>query len=74
MQDQLQNYPMNPNLNSEKNHFDWQEEYPRSHLVNAPKMEISASIIRKSFAEGKGFRNLLPKAVFNYIEGSNLFK
>jgi nicotinic acid mononucleotide adenylyltransferase len=37
-------------------------------------MEISASLIRRSFAEGKALRNLLPKAVFDYIEGSNLFQ
>jgi nicotinate-nucleotide adenylyltransferase len=67
-------YPRHPLPKEEKNHFDWQEKYPRSHLVNAPKMELSASMIRKSFAQGKGFRNLLPKAVFDYIEGSNLFK
>lgn len=52
----------------------WQERFPNVRLVNAPKMEISASIIRKSFTEGKGLRNLLPKAVFDYIEGSNLFR
>jgi nicotinic acid mononucleotide adenylyltransferase len=42
--------------------------------VPAPRMEISATLIRSSFKEGKPLRNLLPKAVFEYIEGSNLFQ
>ena len=67
-------YPRHPLPNEEMIDLNWQDKYPRAQLVAAPKMEISASMIRKSFAEGKGFRNLLPKAVFDYIEGSNLFK
>jgi nicotinic acid mononucleotide adenylyltransferase len=37
-------------------------------------MEISATMIRTSFKDGKALQNLLPKAVFDYIEGSNLFQ
>jgi nicotinic acid mononucleotide adenylyltransferase len=37
-------------------------------------MEISATLIRTSFREGKPLKNLLPKAVFDYIEGSNIFQ
>jgi nicotinate-nucleotide adenylyltransferase len=50
------------------------ESYPQATLVDAPRMEISASLIRQSFKDGKPLKNLLPKAVFNYIEGSNLFQ
>jgi nicotinate-nucleotide adenylyltransferase len=50
------------------------EKYPQATLVEAPRMEISASLIRQSFKDGKPLKNLLPKAVFNYIEGSNLFQ
>lgn len=50
------------------------EKYPQATLVDAPRMEISASLIRQSFKEGKPLKNLLPKAVFSYIEGSNLFQ
>jgi nicotinic acid mononucleotide adenylyltransferase len=42
--------------------------------VDAPRMEISASMIRQSFKDRKPLQNLLPKAVFEYIEGSNLFQ
>jgi nicotinate-nucleotide adenylyltransferase len=47
---------------------------PKITVVPAPRMEISATLIRSSFKEGKPLRNLLPKAVFEYIEGSNLFQ
>ena len=50
------------------------EKYPQATLVDAPRMEISASLIRQSFKDGKPLKNLLPKAVFSYIEGSNLFQ
>jgi nicotinate-nucleotide adenylyltransferase len=55
----------------ENPHF---EKHPKVTLVQAPRMEISATLIRKSCKEGKPLRNLLPKAVFEYIEGSNLFQ
>ena len=50
------------------------EKHPKVTVVSAPRMEISATLIRNSFKEGKPLRNLLPKAVFEYIEGSNLFQ
>lgn len=67
-------YPRHPLSDEVATEQRWQERFPNLRLVNAPKMEISASLIRRSFAEGKALRNLLPKAVFDYIEGSNLFQ
>ena len=67
-------YPRHTLPDEVANEQHWQERFPNLRLVNAPKMEISASLIRRSFAEGKALRNLLPKAVFDYIEGSNLFQ
>jgi nicotinate-nucleotide adenylyltransferase len=67
-------YPRHPLPDEVATEQHWQERFPNLRLVNAPKMEISASLIRRSFAEGKALRNLLPKAVFDYIEGSNLFQ
>ena len=50
------------------------QKYPNVAVVDAPRMEISASMIRQSFKDRKALKNLLPKAVFEYIEGSNLFQ
>lgn len=50
------------------------QKYPNVAVVDAPRMEISASMIRQSFKDRKPLQNLLPKAVFEYIEGSNLFQ
>lgn len=46
----------------------------RIERVDAPRIEISATLIRQGFREGKPQRHLLPKAVFSYIDGSNLFQ
>lgn len=67
-------YPRHPLPNESELEAQWQEKFPRIALVNAPRMEISATLIRNSFKDGKPLRNLLPKAVFDYIEGSNLFQ
>ena len=50
------------------------QKYPNVAVVDAPRMEISASMIRQSFKDRKPLQNLLTKAVFEYIEGSNLFQ
>jgi len=65
-------YPRIGELPEDQN--DILEKYPQATLVDAPRMEISASLIRQSFKDGKPLKNLLPKAVFDYIEGSNLFQ
>ncbi len=67
-------YPRHKVLDGEKLQNTWQDSYPRATIVDAPRMEISATLIRTSFREGKPLKNLLPKAVFDYIEGSNIFQ
>lgn len=67
-------YPRHPLPDERAAEAAWQEKFPGVSLVKAPKMEISATMIRTSFKDGKALRNLLPKAVFDYIEGSNLFQ
>ena len=65
-------YPRHANeAVAENPHF---EKHPKVNVVQAPRMEISATLIRNSFKEGKPLSNLLPNAVFEYIEGSNLFQ
>lgn len=48
-------------------------EHPRVTKINAPILEISATALRDAFRDGKRLTYLLPKAVFEYIEGSNLY-
>ncbi|UNY99485.1 nicotinate-nucleotide adenylyltransferase [Zhouia spongiae] len=50
------------------------KEHPKIHFVDAPIMEISASFIRKSIAEGKNIKPLLPEKVWDYIDRMNFYK
>ena len=43
-------------------------------LEQAPLMEISASFIRKSIAEGKDVRHFLPQKTWEYLEEMNFYK
>ena len=43
-------------------------------LVNAPIIELSATEIRKMIKEGKNVRPMLPPEVFDYLDGSSLYK
>ena len=47
---------------------------PKIHFVEAPKMEISSTFIRKAIKEGKNVRHLLPKAVWEYIDHMNFYR
>lgn len=51
---------------------------PLSHLnieiISAPIIEISSTMIRKMIKENKNVYPMLPPEVFNYIDGSNLYK
>ena len=44
------------------------------HVAEAPLLDISASYIRKCIREEKSIRYLVPDAVYDYIEGSNMYK
>ncbi|PID68839.1 MAG: nicotinic acid mononucleotide adenylyltransferase [Flavobacteriales bacterium] len=47
---------------------------PKIHRIDAPIMEISATFIRKSIAEGKNIRPLLPDKVWQYLDEMNFYK
>lgn len=47
---------------------------PAITIINAPKMEISSTFIRKSIKEGKNVRPLLPQVVWEYIDEMNFYK
>jgi len=48
--------------------------HPNISYLNAPKMEVSSSFIRKAISGGKDIRYFLPVKVFDYIEKKNLYK
>lgn len=48
--------------------------HPNIHLFDAPLMQISASYIRSCLKEGKSVQYLVPEAVFEYLESSNVYK
>lgn len=47
---------------------------PNIHKISAPIIEISSTLIRSMIKEHKNVRPMLPPEVFNYIDGSNLYK
>ncbi len=48
--------------------------HPSIQLFEAPLMQISASFIRKNIKNQKSIRYLVPDKVFQYLEGSSLYK
>jgi len=54
-----------------KNKF---SDHPKIININAPRIEISSTFIRKCIKEGKNIRPMLPEAVWNYIDEMNFYK
>ncbi|SHI35016.1 nicotinate-nucleotide adenylyltransferase [Cruoricaptor ignavus] len=50
------------------------EEHENITLIDAPIIELSATQIRQMIKDGKNVRPMLPPEVFDYIDGSNLYK
>lgn len=48
--------------------------HPRVHIGEAPMLDISATYIRECLRNGKSVRYLVPDAVFEYLEGSHLYR
>ena len=48
--------------------------HPSVHTVNAPYIDISSTLIRKSIAAGKNVSYMLPEKVWEFIDGSWLYK
>jgi nicotinate-nucleotide adenylyltransferase len=43
-------------------------------LYDVPMMDISSTYIRQSIAEGHSIRYLVPESVYEYLNGSNVYK
>lgn len=48
--------------------------HPKVKIMEAPMLSISASYIRKCLKEDKSIQYLVTEAVFEYIQGSNMYK
>ena len=48
--------------------------HPKFHFVNAPIMEISSTFIRNAIKEGKNVNPMLPDKVWEYLDGSSMYK
>jgi len=49
-------------------------EHEHVHIVDAPLLSISASMIRARIKEGQSIRYLVPETVYNYLENSSLYR
>ena len=54
-------------------HFNMQD-HPNTVLVEAPGIDISATMIREGIKKGKDMRHFLPPGVWEYIDQMNLYK
>lgn len=50
------------------------EDHPSVRLTNAPLMEISSTLIRKSIADGKNMQFFVPEKVWDFIERKGLYR
>lgn len=50
------------------------KKHTNIEIINAPKIEISSSLIRKAISEGKKMRYFLPEKVYEYIDEMNFYK
>lgn len=48
--------------------------HPKVSLIDAPRVEISSTFIRKAIKEGKDVRPLLPPMVWKYIDEMNFYR
>lgn len=48
--------------------------HPRVRVCQAPMLDISATYLRACIQNGKSVRYLVPEAVWEYLEGSRLYK
>ncbi|RMF25402.1 MAG: nicotinate-nucleotide adenylyltransferase [Bacteroidetes bacterium] len=49
-------------------------DHPNVHFFEAPRMDLSSSYVRRCIREGKSVQYLVPDAVFEYLESSNLYR
>ncbi len=50
------------------------ENHPSVHYFEAPLLDISATYIRQCIKDGKSVQYLVPEPVFEYLQGSSMYK
>lgn len=48
--------------------------HPRVHYIEAPMLSLSATLIRGMIKQGLSVQYMVPDAVYDYLESSNLYK
>jgi nicotinate-nucleotide adenylyltransferase len=49
-------------------------EHPNIHKIEAPMIELSATLIRQMIKQGQNVRPLLPPEVFDYLDRSDFYR
>nr|WP_315254220.1 nicotinate (nicotinamide) nucleotide adenylyltransferase [uncultured Flavobacterium sp.] len=62
-----------PRISSEAENLEL-KNHPKIHLIDAPIVEISSTIIRDTIKKGKNVQPLLPHKVWDYIDHNNFYK
>lgn len=50
------------------------QHHPHVHIVEAPLLQLSATMIRNMIKQGKSVRYFVPDSVYEYLEQSTLYK
>jgi nicotinate-nucleotide adenylyltransferase len=62
-----------PRISSETENLEL-KNHPKIHLIDAPVVEISSTIIRDTIKKGKNVQPLLPHKVWEYIDHNNFYR
>jgi nicotinate-nucleotide adenylyltransferase len=62
-----------PRISSEAENLEL-KNHPKIHLIDAPVVEISSTIIRNTIKKGKNVQPLLPHKVWEFIDHNNFYK
>jgi len=62
-----------PRISSEQENLEL-KSHPKVHIIDAPIVEISSTVIRNTIKKGKNVQPLLPHKVWDYIDHNNFYR
>ena len=71
MINQIESGRCKPSYNTAKTIF---ENHPKIHKIDAPIIQISATLIRQGIKNNKNVEPMLPKEVWKYIDEMNFYR